>query len=136
MRKDLALSLTYGSANSRVTENGNAALIGKRVAGVPRSMTTATAAWTPVPNWTASLTWRRVGRYAVNADNSLHDGGYATVDLGLRYRASGARPDELHATLANAADKAYATSVSVIGGMPLFAPGAPRTLKLGARFSF
>lgn len=135
-RKDLDLSLTYGSANSRVTENGNAALIGKRVAGVPRSMTTATAAWTPVPNWTASLTWRRVGRYAVNADNSLHDGGYATVDLGLRYRASGARPYELHATLANAADKAYATSVSVIGGMPLFAPGAPRTLKLGARFSF
>ncbi|MDA7417693.1 TonB-dependent receptor [Xenophilus arseniciresistens] len=135
-RKDLDLSLSYGSAHSRVIENGNAALVGKSVAGVPRDMTTATAAWSPVPAWTGTLSWRRVGRYAINADNSIHYPGYATVDLGLRYRFAGARPHQLYATLSNVADKAYATSVSVIGGAQVFAPGAPRALKVGAQFQF
>lgn len=136
VRKHIDLSLSYGSAHSRVLENGNAALVGKSVAGVPSYMTTATATWTPVPGWTGTLSWRRVGRYAVNADNSVHYPGYASVDLGLSYRFSGARPHQLYATLANVADKAYATSVSVIGGAQVFAPGAPRTLKVGAQFQF
>lgn len=132
-RRDLDLSLTYGSANSEVTANGNTALVGKRVAAVPRYTATASAAWSPLANWTGTVTWRRVGNYAVNADNSLVYGGYNTLDLGLTYRA---QPYQVYATVANVTDKVYATTAAVIGGTQLFAPGAPRTLKVGVQMQF
>lgn len=132
-RRDLDLSLTYGSASSEITGNANPALIGNRVAAVPRYTATASAAWSPLANWTGTVTWRRVGNYAVTADNSLVYGGYNTVDLGLRYRA---QPYQIYATVANVTDKVYASTASVIGGTPLFAPGAPRTLKVGVQMQF
>lgn len=134
-RKNLDLEVAWGSAQSRVTENGNAALVGRQVAGVPRHTATVTLAWRPVPRWDTSLTWRRVGRYAVNADNSASYGGHATWDLGLGYRLPGTR-SRIHVQVANLANKVYAASASVIGGTPLFAPGAPRTLKVGMQADF
>nr|WP_286197338.1 TonB-dependent receptor [Variovorax boronicumulans] len=133
VRRDLDLSLTYGSANSEVTASANPALLGKRVAAVPRHTTTASAAWSPLADWTGTVTWRRVGSYAVNADNSIVYGGYNTVDLSLTWRA---RPYQVYATVANVTDKVYASTASLIGGTPLFAPGAPRTLKVGVQMQF
>ncbi|RCW76148.1 TonB-dependent receptor [Pseudorhodoferax soli] len=133
VRRDLDLSLTYGSANSEVTASANPALLGKRVAAVPRHTATASAAWSPLAHWTGTVTWRRVGSYAVNADNSIGYGGYNTVDLGLTYRA---QPYQIYATVANVTDKVYATTASLIGGTELFAPGAPRTLKVGVQMQF
>lgn len=136
VRPDLDVSLVYGSARSRITENASAALLGKSVAGVPRYTATASITWTPVAAWTGTLTWRRVGAYAVTADNSVNYGGYASVDLGLSYVPPAASRYRLYATVANASDKAYATSAAVIGGTQVFAPGAPRTLKVGAQMQF
>lgn len=133
--RSVDLSLTYGSAHSRVTENGSAALVGKQVAGVPRYTATVGAAWRPVADWEGTVTWRRVGRYAVNADNSVNDGGYATWDVGVNYTPPATRY-RVYATVANLSGKAYATSASVIGGTQLFAPGAPRTVKLGVQAQF
>lgn len=133
--RSVDLSLTYGSAHSRVTANGNPALVGKQVAGVPRYSATVGAAWRPVADWEGTVTWRRVGRYAVNADNSVTYGGYATWDLGLNYTLP-ATLYRLYATVANVSDKAYATSASVIGGTQLYAPGAPRTVKVGVQAQF
>lgn len=79
------------------------------------------------------MTWRRVGSYAVNADNSIGYGGYNTVDLGLTWRA---QPYQVYATVANVTDKVYASTASLIGGQQLFAPGAPRTLKVGVQMQF
>lgn len=134
VHRDVDLSLTYGSARSRVTENGNAALVGKQVAGVPRYTGTLSATWRPVAHWSTTATWRRVGAYAVNADNSVVYGGYATVDVGVVYRPT--ERYEIYATVSNLTDKAYATSASVIGGTQVFAPGAPRAFKIGAQLSF
>ncbi|GKS86626.1 TonB-dependent receptor [Acidovorax sp. SUPP1855] len=132
--RDVDLALTWGSAHSRITENGNAALIGKQVAGVPRYMATVSATWRPAADWSTTATWRRVGAYAVNADNSVGYGGYATVDLSAAYRV--ANRYEIYAAIANVSDKAYATSASVIGGTQVFASGAPRTFKLGTKLQF
>jgi outer membrane receptor protein involved in Fe transport len=41
-----------------------------------------------------------------------------------------------YAVVSNLGDKAYATSASVIRGVPLFAPGAPRMLKVGVQTQF
>jgi len=130
------LSLVYGSAHSRVTENATASLIGNRVAGVPRYTGTVSATWKPLPRWAGTVTWRKVGDYAVNAANTVDYGGYSTWDLGVSYTASGSRPYRIYAEVANLADKAYATTASVIGGSTLYAPGAPRTLSASVQFQF
>ncbi|WP_418515049.1 TonB-dependent receptor [Delftia sp. PS-11] len=135
VRRDLDLEVAWGSARSRVTENGNPSLVGRQVAGVPRHTATVALAWRPVPRWQGTLAWRHVGRYAVNADNSVSYGGYATWDLGLGYSLPGSR-SRIYATVSNLTDKAYATSSSIIGGTQLFAPGAPRTLKVGVQAHF
>lgn len=134
-RRDLDLTLAWGSAHSRVTRNGDTALVGRQVAGVPRYSATLGAAWRPVAGWEGTATWRRVGRYAVNADNSVVYGGYATWDLGLNHTPVGTRY-RFYATVANLSGKAYATSAAVIAGQTLYAPGAPRTFKVGVQGSF
>jgi iron complex outermembrane receptor protein len=134
-RIDLDVQVAFGSAVSRVTENGSEALVGKQVAGVPRYTATVGATWRPVTDWEASLTWRRVGRYALNADNSAFYGGYATWDLGVNYRIPFS-DYRIYFSIDNLTDKAYATSASVIGGTGMFAPGAPRSFKLGVQAQF
>ena len=136
IRPDLDVSLVYASARTRINENASAVLLGKSVAGVPRYTATAAISWTPVAAWTGTLTWRRVGAYAVTADNSMNYAGYATVDLGVSQVPPAARRYRLYATVANVGNKAYATSAAVIGGTQVFAPGAPRSLKVGAQLQF
>ncbi|MBF5003077.1 TonB-dependent receptor [Diaphorobacter caeni] len=133
--RNIDLQLAWGSAHSRVLENGNAALIGNRVAGVPRTTTTFGATWRPAPAWETTLTWRRVGRYAVNDANAAFHNGFATWDLGLSHDLpmNGLR---LYALVSNLTDKVHATSSSMIGGMQLYTPGAPRTFKVGVHARF
>lgn len=131
----LDLSLAWGSAHSRVTQNANPAMVGKQVAGVPHTTTTLSAAWRPVAGWEGTLTWRRVGRYAVNADNSVGHGGYAVWDAGLSYTPPGSE-HRFYASVANLSDKVYATSSYVMGGIQVFSPGAPRTLRVGVQARF
>ncbi len=133
--RNVDLQLAYGSAHSRVLENGNAALIGNQVAGVPRTTTTLGVTWRPAPSWETSLTWRRVGRYAVNDTNTAHYNGFATWDASVNYDLPihGMR---VYAVVSNLSDKVYATSSSVIGGTQLYTPGAPRTFKVGVQARF
>ena len=133
--RSVDLQLAWGSARSRVLENGNAALIGNQVAGVPRSTTTLGVTWRPAPSWETSLTWRRVGRYAVNDTNAAHYNGFSTWDAGVSHDlpSSGLR---IYAVVSNLADKVHATSSSVIGGTQLYTPGAPRTFKVGLQARF
>ena len=77
-----------------------------------------------------------MGRYAVNADNSVNYGGYAIWDAGVNYTvpSTGYR---LYATVANLTDKVYASSSSFMGsGTQVFAPGAPRTFRIGVQAQF
>lgn len=134
--RSLDLTLTYGSANSRVTENGSPNLVGNRVAGVPRYTSTISATWKPQAQWATTVTYRKVGNYAVDAANTVGYSGYNSWDLGVSYTAKGQHSYRIYVQLANLADKAYATTSSVIGGTQLYAPGAPRTLSAGMQYQF
>lgn len=136
VHRTLDLAMTYGSANSKVTENGTASLVGNRVAGVPKYTGTVSATWKPLAQWAATVTYRKVGNYAVDAANTVTYGGYNTWDLGVSYTARGSQNYRVYAQIANLADKAYATTASVIGGTRLYAPGAPRTLSAGVQYQF
>ena len=132
------LRWNYGRAQSRVTQNANAALVGRHVAAVPRYSSTLQARWHMHPDWTLQGALRHVGRMAVDASNSVWSPAYHVADLGLQYRlpaSLGLQDATLSLMVRNLADKSYASSMSVIAGERLVAPGAPRSLLLGLQFS-
>ncbi|MEG2631292.1 MAG: TonB-dependent receptor, partial [Comamonas sp.] len=136
--KALELRWNYGRTQSRVTQNANAALLGRQVAAVPSYTSTLQARWNIDADWMLQGALRHVGRMAVDAANSVWSPAYHVADLGLQYRlpaALGLQDGTLRLTVRNLADKSYASSMSVIGGERLVAPGAPRTLLLGLQFS-
>lgn len=126
------LSLNWASAHSKVLENPNSSLEGKRVTAVPRYTATVEANWRPAPGWRGTVTWRRVGSFAVTQDNTQTYGGYSVFDLGAAYTFPGAGAYTLYATIDNVANREYATAVSTVG----YATAAPRTLRVGAQLSF
>lgn len=129
---DLDFRLAWASTDSKVTKNANPALVGNRVAGVPRTTATLEASWRPVAGWQGTLTWQKVGRYHLDAANTLSYGGYDVFDLRVSYSAGTQLPYTVYAAIDNLTDRKYATSVSTIG----YATGAPRTLRMGAQLSF
>lgn len=134
----LELRWNYGRAQSRVTHNADAALRGRQVAGVPRYTSTLQARWRMAADWTLHGALRHVGRMAVDAANGSWSPAYRVADLGVQYRlpaSLGLQDGTLSLTVRNLGNEAYASSMSVIGGAPLVAPGAPRSVLLGLNFS-
>jgi iron complex outermembrane recepter protein len=131
---DLTASLVWARADSEVTENANPALLGRQVTGVPERTATVGLSYAPAQGLGGSVTWRDVGRYAVNPANTIFYDGYSTLDLGLTYSGRwGASRWRASLRLDNALDETLATSVFVIGGQTLLASGAPRTLRAGVQ---
>jgi iron complex outermembrane recepter protein len=134
---DLHIDAVYGSAKTEVTENATAALIGKKVTGVPDYTTTLSAFWRPQNGLGGGATIRKVGRSAINPTNTLTYDGYTTLDLQLSYqRSRGRNPYRAYLSLDNATDKKYAAASFVIGGQTLYAPAAPRSVSIGLQIDF
>jgi outer membrane receptor protein involved in Fe transport len=135
MRADWSASATYGRATSRIGRNVSAMLLGRQVTGVPDHTVTLHVARTPQLGWGAEATLRYVGRFAVDAANTLFASSYTTLDLGLSHAAEWrGRRYKLYLVAENAADRVHATTVSLTNGFQILAPGAPLTFKLGAQF--
>ena len=126
------------AVRSEITENANAVLLGKRVAGVPRETVTLSAFYRAPQGLGYFGTLRRVGRFAVDAPNTRFADGFNLFDLGVQYvtARSTLGSYRLYATVFNLLDKRYASNQFVIGGQALVAPGAPRSLQVGAQFDF
>lgn len=131
----LWLRAVYGRTRTEVRASAEAALIGHPVPGVPRDTATVDAVWSPLENWSLEASWRLVGRYAVDALNTLRSDSYRTLDLGLSYRSVWPVPLRVYLRADNITDATYATSVSVIGGETLLAPGAPRAVRAGVQLT-
>jgi iron complex outermembrane recepter protein len=129
----LELSLVAAETDAVVTANANPALVGKRITGVPETSTSFTLAWRPAQGLGGTLGWRSQGDIAVNADNSVVAGAFSTVGASLHWQARGWRA---YAKLDNATDRVYAGNLFVIGGQPMVAPGAPRSLTVGVQADF
>ncbi len=131
------IGLVATRMNARIEENANPALVGRQVTGVPRQTTGLTLGWRPAEGFGASAEWRRASDSAVDAGNSVFDGGYSTLDLGLQYvgRWAGTRY-RAHARVQNAGDRVYASNAFLIGGQRLVAPASPRAVQLGVQADF
>jgi iron complex outermembrane receptor protein len=137
LRDDLSATVAWAHADTEVTQNANAALLGKEVTGVPDQTLTLGVDYAPAQGLGASAALRHIGRYAIDAPNTRFYDGFSTLDLGLTYNGawSGTRY-RAYLRLDNALDEVYSTSVTVIGGQVVYATGAPRTLRLGVQLDF
>lgn len=134
----LELSLVAATTDATVVANASAALVGKRVTGVPEASATLGLAWRPAQGLGGSIGWRWQDDIAVDAANTLVAGGFSTVDLSLHYQVRpGSGPGwRAYLKVDNASDRVYASNLFVIGGQQLVAPGAPRTLRVGLQADF
>ncbi len=130
------LSAVYGMTDTEVEQNGDARLLGLAVAGVPENSGSLEATFRPFADWSINAFWRYVGEYEVDALNTLQAENYDLLDIGVSYTRRGERSYRVYARLDNVTDENYSTSVSVIGGQLLFAPGMPRSVRAGIQFDF
>lgn len=130
------LSAVYGITDTEVKRNADTRLLGLVVPGVPETSGSIEATFHPFADWSINAFWRYVGEYEVDALNTLQAQSYDLLDLGVSYTNRGERNYRVYARLDNVTDEKYATSVSVIGGQLLFAPGSPRTVRAGIQFDF
>lgn len=133
--KRLRLRAVYNRTETAVKQNADARLIGKDVAGVPNYTANFDVNWSPVDSWSFDARWRLVGSYAVDALNTRYAESYRTLDLGVARHGTVPIHYRAYIRLDNVMDKTYATSVSVIGGEALFAPGAPRAVRAGVQIN-
>lgn len=126
----------YGVTDTEVEQNADARLLGLSVAGVPERSGSLEATFWPGADWSINAAWRYVGEYDVDALNTLEAESYDLLDIGVSYTRPGEHGYRVYARLDNVTDEKYATSVSVIGGQLLFAPGMPRTVRAGIQFDF
>jgi len=154
------LRATYEAAGTlRAGERNISVVPGTRMAGVPRRTFKVGADWRFAPAWSAGFDLQHVGRRVTqgNEDGLAEDGGNP-VDLGLPgYNVTNLRLSwrpreglELFARVTNVFDKRYASYGAVAETVfdaqgnytgaevdALFvAPGAPRSLLVGLRWSF
>jgi outer membrane receptor protein involved in Fe transport len=122
----------YGYADSEIEENGNPALLGNRVAGVPDHTGTLAARWKPTAAIRFDAVYRYVGEYALDAANTQTSKRYELLDVGVSYAVDARTPFRLYADVDNVTDEVYASSAS----LTTIAPGAPRTFRAGVQVGF
>jgi outer membrane receptor protein involved in Fe transport len=131
----IELRAVYAYIDTAITENASPALVGRRVPGASDHTATVSAAVRPIPALRINAAWRHVGRYAVDAPNTRFSRRYDLLDLGASYDIA---PERLRVfvNIENATDAAYASTEFLIAGQPLFAPGAPRSVRAGLQAGF
>jgi outer membrane receptor protein involved in Fe transport len=146
-----------GPANSSADADGNIAIRpGDRLPLMPRHVFKARAEWRVSAAWSAELGMVAVSDATARGnENGLHrpDGsgrtaGHAVFDVGSRFDATPRL--RLFAQVDNLFDRRYATAAQlgatgftadgVFGARPMhstfYAPGAPRTIRFGLRYTF
>jgi len=126
----------YGSADSSIVQNANAALIGRSVTNVPDQSATLSAAWRPIIPLRLDATYRYVGEVWMDSANTRAAESYDSLDVGASYELATATPVRLYADIENVTDELYATVRSLSFGTELLTPGAPRTLRIGVQVGF
>jgi iron complex outermembrane recepter protein len=134
--EQLEFGVVYGLTDTEIEQNADSRLLGATVAGVPESSGSLEVTFRPLDRWSIDVFWRYVGEYEVDALNTLQADSYDLLDIGVAYTSEGERRYRAYARVDNVTDESYATSVSVIGGQLLFAPGSPRTVRAGIQFNF
>ena len=140
---DWDASLVYGQAKGVVRANPNAAVVGKRLNGIPRETATLSMNYAPAQGFGGFASINKVGSYFYDAAgvNALSYPGYSTLDAGVTWRGvssvlGGRNAVKARLGVTNLTNKLYASNAFQIGGVSLVAPGAPRSVQAGVQIDF
>ena len=121
--------------DAKILETGDPASDDKIPAGVPKHRVALVAEYAPaaLAGWTFSGNLTRTGKRPITVENTGDDAaGYDLFGLGARYSTRlGATPVTFRLNIDNLFDKTYWANANTV-----LTNGAPRTVSLGAKFSF
>lgn len=103
---------------------------GNRPANTPAWVAGAQLAWQLLPALQLSADWRHVGRRYANTANTVFEGAYDLLGLGLQWQATQGMSARLRVN--NATDKTYAATL----GSGLVVLGAPRSVSASLDWKF
>lgn len=129
------LRVAYAYTDSKVQENLNPALIGKRVTGVPDHTLTIDGRVSPFRNLTLNGALRYVGEYATDGLNTVYAPDYTVFDVGASYELGELLkvPARVYIDIENIGDVVYASSFNSLGSI---AAGSPRFVQAGFQIGF
>jgi outer membrane receptor protein involved in Fe transport len=131
---DLSAALTW--LNTRVLQHADPSVVGKAIPGVPDRTATLRGRYRFADGWSADLAIQHVNGFPVNAGNTATMAGYTTADLTVAWERLGSAGNQRYFIgISNLTDRAYTTSSSVMRGVQVYAPGAPRSVMLGVNLS-
>ncbi|GIZ52807.1 TonB-dependent siderophore receptor [Noviherbaspirillum aridicola] len=135
----LSVGLSLVALDTRQQDTGYAALEGKRVSNVPdlRSIARVAYALPQLPGLTLDGSWEYTGSKSfVTPVAAVNVPGYHLLNLGAAYATRvGGVPATLRLHVDNVSDRFYWREASTQLGGYVF-PGAPRTVRVTARFDF
>jgi len=134
----LKLTSALSLLRTKVLENPDPAQVGTYVTGVPEHTVTLSAAYTIPSGFGGRIQWRKVGTYALTADNTQRYEGYNTTDLNLFYRLDNTQQNgwRIFIDVHNLFDQTYAEAVFYGFGTTNYAPAWPRNIAAGLSLSF
>ncbi len=132
----LSGSLGHGRHNyvNWLSSSGN--LSGKTMAAAPAFTASAVLGYAPgwLPGLRTSLEWQRVGSYWMNDANTVQYGGHDLVNLRAEYEVTPGV--KLFGRVMNLLNTRWATSASLSGTAPQYAPGLPLNAYAGVAITF
>ena len=132
-------SLAYGSAEGKIQANPNAAIIGKKLNGIPKDTATLSVNYAPAQGFGGFANANHAGSFFYDSAglNTLSNPGYNTLDAGITWRGqAGGTGIKARLAVNNLTNKVYASNSFQIGGVNLVAPGAPRNLQATVQLDF
>jgi len=138
LKLDVSYSYARHTYEDWVTKVGSANVnySGKEMETAPRTIASTRLSYAPAAlnGGKLSLEWVSLGKYWLDQANTAEYNGHDLFNVQLSYFPR--RDLELFGSVMNLTDKRFAESASLSGTNQVFAPGLPRTLYAGLRYSW
>ena len=138
LKLDVAYSYARHTYETWVAKVGstNVDFSGKDMETAPRVIGNAVLSYSPrsLNGGRASIEWVSLGQYWLDQANTQTYSGHNLVNLRINYFPT--RNVELFGSILNLAGRRFAESASLSSGNEVFAPGMPRTVYVGLRYTW
>ena len=131
---DLGISYSYARHKYDFDRPANGIQKGNDVDTAPRHQSNVRLGWDYLPNSRAELEWIYISQYYTDSSNRHSYDGHDLFNLRIEQTVN--RQLNLYGRITNLTDTAYAERADFAFGSHRFFPGEPRSLHVGASYSF
>ena len=139
--KRLNFNGSFAYIKTEIKENPDAALVGKELNNIPRTVANLMFDYTLESGLGARVNYRNVGKYATGLENFFYYNGYSRTDATLFYNFAGtsSKKGQIFVEFNNMFNENYATYVFDNGGPSdgqSYSASAPRNFSIGVSYNF